>query len=288
MDQLIRLRQYVEALDSLPGTDGDEGPRSMQNDMLTSHGEGDEEVTRLTRSVARCMGRFEQALRRQRRFASDASHELRGPITGLRARLEEARLHPDQTRMDDLIEDTLSDVKRLESIITDMLMLSRFEATGSENGNGGRKVKAIDLAELVASEVARRPDRLANELRLEPGVIVMGARGELAQVLANLLDNAQRHADSTVTIGVRRDGDGAELIVSDDGDGIDAADRERIFKRFVRLDASRERDSGGTGLGLAICREIAHAHHGTLEVGGSAGGGARFVLRLPCARRDAH
>ncbi|XVQ14088.1 sensor histidine kinase [Spirillospora sp. CA-255316] len=285
MDQLIKLRQYVEALDALPGTDGHESPRIPHNEMLTFHGDPEDEVTRLTRSVARCMGRLEQALRRQRRFASDASHELRGPITGLRARLEEARLFPDQTRMDDLIENTLSDVQRLESIVTDLLLLSRIEATGDDTGNESRKLKAIDLAELVASEVARRPDRLANELRLEPGMVVMGARGELVRALANLVDNGQRHAERRVTIEVRRAGDRAELVVSDDGDGIPVADRERIFKRFVRLDASRERDRDGTGLGLAICREIAHSHDGTLEAGESASGGASFVLRLPLARR---
>jgi signal transduction histidine kinase len=253
--------------------------------MPTFHGDPEDEVTRLSRSVARCMGRLEQALRRQRRFASDASHELRGPITGLRARLEEARLHPDQTRMDDLIEDTLSDVQRLESIVTDLLLLSRVEAADGETAAVSRRPTAIDLGELVASEVAHRPDRLANELRLEPGVVVMGVRGELVRVLANLVDNGQRHAERRVTIEVRRDGACAELVVSDDGDGIPAADRERIFKRFVRLDASRERDRGGSGLGLAISREIAHSHDGTLEAGESAGGGASFVLRLPLARR---
>ncbi|GAA2404229.1 hypothetical protein GCM10010191_09910 [Actinomadura vinacea] len=284
MDRLIKLRQYVEALGTPRAANGDENRWPVHNETLAFQGE--DEVTRLTRSVTRSMGRLEEALGQQRRFASDASHELRNPIAGLRLRLEEARLHPDQTRMDDLIDQALKDVNRLEGIVTDLLLLSRIEATQNGNGNGIRKLEAIDLAELAASEVVRRPDRLPNELRLEPDVIVLGVRSELVRVLANLMDNAQRHARHEVEIEVCRSNGSAMLTVSDDGDGIAEADRERIFERFVRLDASRKRDGGGTGLGLAITREIARAHQGTLEVGESADGGACFALRLPPARHD--
>ncbi|MFI7639370.1 sensor histidine kinase [Nonomuraea sp. NPDC049400] len=282
MDRLMKLRHYVDALGT-PGTaDGDENRWPVHDELLTFPGEDD--VTRLTRSVTRCMGRLEQALQQQRRFAAEVSHELRNPIAGLRVRLEEAQLHPGQTCVEDLIEHALDDVHRLEAIVTDLLLLSRIEATGSESRhNGARKPEAVDLAELVASETFRRVDRLSNKLRLEPGVMVMGIRNELTRVLANLLDNAQRHAMSEVEIEVRRNGAGAELIVSDDGDGIAEADQKRIFERFVRLDASCKRDRDGTGLGLAITREIAHAHRGTIEAGRSASGGARFVLRLPLA-----
>ncbi|MEV1174736.1 HAMP domain-containing sensor histidine kinase [Nonomuraea sp. NPDC049784] len=282
MDRLTKLRQYVDTLGT-PGTaDGDANRWPVHDEFLTFPGE--DEVTRLTRSVTRCTGRLEQALQQQRRFASEVSHELRNPIAALRVRLEEAQLHPRQTRMDDLIEQALADVDRLEAIVTDLLMLSRIEATGSKSTyNGARMTEAVDLAELVTSESFRRVDRLGNELRLAPGVMVMGIRNELVRVLTNLLDNAHRHAMREVEVEVRRNGNSAELIVSDDGDGIAEADRKRIFERFVRLDASCQRDRDGTGLGLAIAREIAHAHHGTIEAGRSASGGARFVLRLPLA-----
>jgi signal transduction histidine kinase len=103
-------------------------------------------------------------------------------------------------------------------------------------------------------------------------------------MLTDLLDNAHRHAAQTIRIHLRRTGDGAELSIADDGEGIAQADRERIFHRFVRLDSARSRDCGGTGLGLAIARDVASAHNGSLYVEDSALGGASFVLRMPLAK----
>lgn len=290
MDRLNRLRHYIDTLDPPGNGNGNGHGRRTRTDLLEFPGE--DEVARLSRSITGTMGRLEQALQQQRRFASDASHELRNPIAGLRARLEEAQLYPDETCVADVVEQALRDVDRLEAIVTDLLLLSRIEANGHTNGNGRcngnghRKLEAVDLAELVSTEVCRRVDRVTDDLRLEPGVTVTGVRTELCRVLANLMDNAQRHAGHAVEVEVRRNGNFAELIVSDDGDGIAEADREQIFERFTRLDASRKRDHGGTGLGLPIARDIAHAHHGTLGVGDSDTGGARFVLRLPLAEHS--
>ncbi|WP_214416781.1 sensor histidine kinase [Sphaerisporangium fuscum] len=245
---------------------------------------GDDEVARLARTVNSTLERLENAkermervLAQQRQFASDASHELRTPIAGLRAKLEEARMYPEEIDQDVLLDRTLADVDRLQNIITDLLLLARLD------GGAPTKLKKVDLAEAARAEVSRRIDRLPVRLHLAPGVVVNAVETQITRVLTNLLDNAQRHAKSTVLVEVRRDGDAAELIVSDDGDGIAEADRERIFERFTRLDASRCRDRGGTGLGLAIVRDIAHAHRGTIGVGSSEWGGARFSLRLPLA-----
>jgi signal transduction histidine kinase len=102
--------------------------------------------------------------------------------------------------------------------------------------------------------------------------------------LRNLIDNAARHAHHTITITLAVDGGDAELVVADDGPGIPAADRDRVFDRFVRLDEDRSRLGGGTGLGMPIARDIVTAHGGTLTVRDAPGGGAALHIRLPpCA-----
>jgi signal transduction histidine kinase len=113
-------------------------------------------------------------------------------------------------------------------------------------------------------------------------VMVSGDREGLRRAVTNLLDNASRHANSTVAVTLHRDDSTVELTVADDGDGISPADRERVFERFTRLDGARDRDEGGTGLGLAIVRTAVAAHGGTVHVE-DAGPGARFVVRLPAS-----
>lgn len=102
----------------------------------------------------------------------------------------------------------------------------------------------------------------------------------LGQVVRNLVDNAVRHAETTVVIGVRSVGDRVELTVDDDGPGVPVADRGRVFERFVRLDEARTRDAGGSGLGLAIVREVVTSHGGEVAIEQAPLGGARFVVRL--------
>jgi signal transduction histidine kinase len=101
-------------------------------------------------------------------------------------------------------------------------------------------------------------------------------------MVQNLAENAARHARATVGFMLREDPAGTTLCVEDDGPGIAEADRQRIFERFVRLDGARARDAGGSGLGLAIVAEIVTAHGGTITVGSSPLGGARFEVLLPC------
>ncbi|MFC0556407.1 ATP-binding protein [Planotetraspora thailandica] len=244
---------------------------------------GNDEIVQLARTINGTLDRLEearecseQALTQQRRFTSDTSHELRTPLTGLRTLLEEAQLHPRTTQLPQLLRDALSDVDRLQTIISDLLLLAHVEGGTSPR-------RPIDLSDLVKEETLRRSDRLPVRLQLETGATVKACRIQMGRVLTNLLDNAQRHAAHVVQVEVRREGSVAVLAVSDDGTGIADADRERIFERFVRLDAARSRDQGGSGLGLAIARDIAHAHQGTLTAGSSDIGGARFVMRIPLA-----
>ena len=140
----------------------------------------------------------------------------------------------------------------------------------------------VDLDELVLDEGgrARARGRVAVDLRQVGAGRVLGDREQLRRVVRNLTENAERHATSTVRFGLRRQREWVELVVADDGPGIPPDQRERIFERFARLDASRDRPSGGTGLGLAIVVEVVAVHGGTVTVADSDSG-ARIVVQLP-------
>ncbi|MGW0804511.1 sensor histidine kinase [Nonomuraea sp. NPDC002799] len=235
---------------------------------------GEDEVAELAGSVNSTLARLERSSLQQRQFASDASHELRTPIAGLRAQLESAQLYPEDTELETLVDSALRDTDRLEAIITDLLLLARI---GSRVDQARER---LDLANLVRQELATRSDKLPVRVDLAEGVVVEGVRMQLARVLTNLLDNAQRHAEHRVRVTVCREGGTAVLAVENDGMEIAEEDRERIFERFTRLDASRSRDAGGTGLGLAIARDVALAHRGRIRVADYRGG-AKFVLTLP-------
>ncbi|MXQ59450.1 MULTISPECIES: ATP-binding protein [unclassified Streptomyces] len=231
-----------------------------------------DEIARLARTTNATLAALESSVERQRRFVADASHELRSPIASLRTQLEVAAAHPELLDLDGAVEDTV----RLQNLAADLLLLARLDA--GERPAGTR----VDLAALAREEAAGR-QRVTVEA--EPAE-VSGSRGQLGRVLANLLDNAERHARERITVTVRREGGEAVVGVADDGEGVAEADRERIFERFVRLDAARSRDDGGAGLGLAIARDVAVRHGGTLTAGAAPAGGALFELRLPLAGAD--
>ncbi|MFF5961895.1 sensor histidine kinase [Streptomyces luteogriseus] len=226
-----------------------------------------DEIARLASTTNETLAALETSVERQRRFVADASHELRSPIASLRTQLEVAAAHPELLDLDGAVEDTV----RLQRLAADLLLLARLDA-GERLGDA-----RVDLAGL-AREAAE--GRTGVTVDAEPAEVA-GSRGQLGRVLANLLDNAQRHARSAVTVSVRREGERAVVGVADDGDGVPEDDRERIFERFVRLDAARSRDDGGAGLGLAIARDVAVRHGGTLTAGRGPAGGALFELRLP-------
>ncbi|MFF2652975.1 sensor histidine kinase [Streptomyces sp. NPDC058045] len=238
--------------------------------------EGDtrDEIARLARTTNETLAALQRSVERQHRFVADASHELRSPIASLRTQLEVAQQH--QGLLD--LPDVLHDVVRLQQLAADLLLLARLDA--GEPPSHSR----VDLTAVVREHIGQRGDAegAAPAVRLpERPVQVLGNRGQLARLLGNLVDNARRHAATTVTVELRTDGPDAVLTVSDDGHGIAPADRERIFERFVRLDESRSRDDGGAGLGLAIARDLAQRHGGTLTVTDGPSGGAAFVLTLP-------
>ncbi|WP_431896283.1 sensor histidine kinase [Nonomuraea sp. bgisy101] len=233
-----------------------------------------DEISDLAETVNQTLDRLEAAVEQQRRFASDASHDLRSPLTAMRAQVEEAILYPDDVDWTHTSKALLAGIDRLQAIVTDLLTLSRLDS-----GAPGAK-EPVDLGALVAEELERRPRCKEIVRSLEHDVMVTGDRLRLVRLLTNLLDNAERHAETTISVSVRTAGSDAVLEVLDDGAGIAPDQREIVFRRFTRLDASRNRDAGGTGLGLPIAREIAKAHGGTLKIADSPSG-ARFVLHLP-------
>ncbi|WP_176993206.1 HAMP domain-containing sensor histidine kinase [Nonomuraea jiangxiensis] len=234
-----------------------------------------DELRDLAETANRTLDRAQSAIEQQLRFASDASHDLRSPLTAMRAQIEEALIYPGATEWPQAADALLESVERMQALVTDLLQVARLDA-----GVTSRR-EVISLSGLVRAELERRRAKTTlRQHRLTPGVIVDGSRTELTRLLNNLLDNAERHATSSVAVTLALEAGTAVLEVCDDGDGVAHEQREVIFQRFTRLEASRARDAGGTGLGLPIARQIAEAHGGTLTIEDSPFG-ARFVLRLP-------
>ncbi|MGQ4268052.1 sensor histidine kinase [Nocardiopsis changdeensis] len=242
----------------------------------------EDEIAHLARTANASLDRLEEAVTRQRRFVSDASHELRNPIAGMRAKLEVelSDPRPDPRERERLLTDLLSDTERLENIVSDLLELARM---GSDLAASR---EPFDLAALVRKEFGDRQEVADLHVRAPVEVPVCMDRLRVTRLLTNLVANAERHAHERIDIVVDLDEDGYAVVeVHDDGSGVPEADRERIFERFARLRESRDLDPEGSGLGLAISREIAKAYGGTLVAGRSdLLGGALFTLRVPAEK----
>jgi signal transduction histidine kinase len=240
-----------------------------------------DEVHALAVTLNSMLDRLADARARQRAFVADAAHELRSPLASMRTQLDVSRRLEGPTPVTD---DLLADVQRLSVLVEDLLLLARLDAAGS----GADPVPAREVAPLVA-EVSRRYATARVPVTASgtgPGRADVAVRADdLRRALVNLLDNAVRHARTAVQVGLRADGPLVVVEVSDDGTGIPAADRDRVFERFTRLDDARDRDAGGSGLGLAIVRQIAQRSGGDVHLDEAPGGGLRARLVLPSAGR---
>ncbi len=234
-----------------------------------------DEIHRLAVTLNGMLHRLDAARARQRAFVADAAHELRSPLTNMRTELEVAQRIPDATDWPALADDLLTDVERLSRLVDDLLLLARADDAA---GRALAPTETVDLGALLGDVAARYPAvryaEPAGPLRVD------GEPHGLGRMVANLLDNAVRHAATAVTLTAEPDGTYHRITVCDDGPGIPAADRERVFDRFTRLDDGRARDAGGAGLGLAIVRELVRRHGGTVTLG-DAGPGLRVDVRLP-------
>ncbi|ONI80019.1 hypothetical protein ALI144C_23485 [Actinosynnema sp. ALI-1.44] len=243
-----------------------------------------DEIADLAATTNATLDRLQRAMHQQQQFVADASHELRSPLANLRTWLDVARAHPEHTDWLAVTERAGQDIDRMQALITDLLLLAQHDAQQRPLPD-----RLVDIAALAEEQVAERRyvvDGLTIHADTPAEVLVPGHAEHLERVLRNLLDNAVRHAESSVWVTVTSDApDRVILEVRDDGPGISPADRDRVFDRFTRLDDARTRDTGGTGLGLAIASVIVHRHGGTLTVADGPGG-ARFVVTLPRANKE--
>jgi signal transduction histidine kinase len=240
----------------------------------------DDEVARLARTMNGMLDRLEGASARQRAFVSDASHELRSPVSTIRTELEVASADAAHADWPDVAQRTLGETDRLSRLVDDLLALARLDEAQAP----GRRAP-VDLDDLVLEESTRTHRVPVRTAGVSAGR-VSGDERQLTQVVRNLVDNAQRHASTQVALALRHEGDELVLLVDDDGPGIAEPDRERVFDRFTRIDEARGRAAGGAGLGLAVVRRVVENHGGTVKVADSDSasgglGGARFVVRLP-------
>jgi signal transduction histidine kinase len=236
-----------------------------------------DEIAALAVTMNEMLARIEAGHNAQQRFVGDASHELRSPLTTIISALEVAVAHPEVLGEGLATTTLMPEALRMKALIDDLLLLARADERGLDMAR-----EDVDLDDVASTEL----ERLRRETDLDVRADLAPARltGDpvaLSRVLRNLMDNAARHATARVDVTVRHEPGLVLVAVSDDGAGISPADRQRVFDRFVRLDANRSRSAGGTGLGLAIVREIVLAHGGAVAIGDGIGAGTMVRVQLP-------
>jgi len=225
---------------------------------------GDDEVARLARTVNAMLNRLETSTRVQQEFVSNASHELRSPLTTLLATVERASKHLDETDWVEFTESIRREGRRIGSLVDNLFFLARSDERREE-----LRREEVDLDDILDEE-ARRVRQMTTLTISTAGVRptrVWGDAAMLRRMVRNVVDNALRFANEEVAFSTRYVGSMAEICIHDDGAGVDVATADRLFQRFVRSDTARSRASGGAGLGLPIVAEIASRH----------GGDAKFV-----------
>ena len=243
-----------------------------------------DEIGRLAAVINETLERLESSFDQLRRFTADASHELRTPLSVVRG-LAEIRLDGTRTPAEykDALSSILEEVDRLTHLVDTLLRLSHGDAGSVRLSR--EPVDLGDLARDVASSLAILAEERGQRLVIDAadGVTVSGDRLVLREAIMNVVDNAIKYSPpaSTITVGVRHEGDDAVMTVADQGPGIPEDVRERIFDRFFRLDEGRSRDSGGTGLGLAIAKWAVEVNGGRISVDAGASSGSVFRIVLP-------
>ena len=261
-----------------------------------------DEISRLVETFNDMITRLDQSFCQIKQFSSDASHELKTPLTILRGEVE-VTLRKERTSPEyqQILRSNLEEIDRMTQIVEDLLLLSR-----ADNGEIQLAPKEINLSEIVR-EIVPQAHILAKSKNLhiqtllpEDQVYILGDRLRIRELFLNLLENAVKYTEEggKITIHLTRNhapssgkdnGNGlepgktglAEITVTDTGIGIAKQDQERIFDRFFRVDKARSREQGGSGLGLSICKWIVEAHRGKISVESEFGKGSSFIVLLP-------
>ncbi|MFD9958072.1 ATP-binding protein [Amycolatopsis sp. NPDC058986] len=241
---------------------------------------GSDEVHRLAATLNSMLDRLASAQAAQRRFVADASHELRSPLSTISAALDVSSRHPESMGTDELVPVISRETARLRELVDDLLMLAR-----TDDATDRPSRTEVDMDDIVRAEAerVRGESTLEIEVRAWPAK-VHGSEAQLRRAVRNLVDNAREHAKERIRVSSSVLDDRTVIEVGDDGPGVAPADRERIFERFVRLDASRQRYHGGTGLGLSIVAGIAARHGGRAYYADEVEPnypGAHFRIELP-------
>ncbi len=239
-----------------------------------------DEIHALAVTLNSMLDRLGASRRRERTFLADAAHELRSPLASMRTQLEVAQHLGESTA---LTEDLRADVSRMTGLVEGLLALARMDADQAQRPDR-RPVDVTSVARTVAERHAS--SRVPVVVRAADDAVTAVAlsdHDDLQRVLGNLVDNAVRHAAGEVEVSVRVDGRSVVVAVADDGAGIPATERDRVFERFTRLDEARDRDAGGSGLGLAIVSELVARLGGRVRLGDAEQGGLVAEVELPRA-----
>jgi len=272
---LIPVNQVTAALARV-------GPRDLRQRLPLTRVH--DEAGQLIAAINQLLERLERASAAQRRFVSEAAHELRTPLAVLRSGLEVTLQRPrgaQESRV--ALEQAMGEVERLCTIAEDLLALARLEAeTAVERAPVDLSEIAAEASVMAQTLAEARHQELASDAH--KGIVVRGSAGDLRRVVLNLLDNAVKFtpAGGRIEIGVSAQGPTALLSVCDNGPGIDPRDLDHVFDPFYR---SRSASGAGSGLGLALSREIVRRHGGVIQAANRAAGGCEIQVRLPLAGR---
>jgi signal transduction histidine kinase len=284
---IVLASQATTPINALSKAMREIGSEGLERRLSWQHGRGRDEIGRLAESFDDLLQRLSEAFARERQFISDASHELKTPLTSINANAQMLLRWGDRDPkvLHESLETIAAESAALAAMVNGMLTLAK-----ADRGDEIPK-EPVALAQ-VASEVVRNAEPRAAEKHLalrfhhEAMPTVYGDPSLLRQLVANLVDNAIKFTESGgVDVAVGAENGRAWVEVNDSGPGIPADELPHVFERFYRADKARSRIVAGTGLGLAIVRSIARVHGGRVTAGNGPAGGARFRVTLPVMAR---